>query len=90
MKSGFQVQVEETLAKIGSMLVAKNAAYGDSALNPTGIFSKGDAEQLIRVRIDDKLNRIKNAPDAFGEDPIDDLLGYLVLLKIARARKAAK
>ena len=54
------------------------------------IFARGEPEDLIRVRIDDKLNRIRNAPDAFGEDPVRDLIGYLVLFEIARdARRAA-
>jgi len=65
------------------MLVAKNAAYGDSALSPLGIFSRGRASDLIRVRIDDKLARIRNNPEAFGEDPVLDLIGYLVLFTLA-------
>jgi hypothetical protein len=68
---------------VRDMLLVKNASYGDSALHPAGIFARGKAEDLIRVRIDDKLSRIKNAPDAFGEDAIGDLIGYLVLLKLA-------
>lgn len=69
---------------LAEFLVAKNRSYGDSALNPMAIFAKGDAVSLIRVRIDDKLNRIRNAPDAFGEDAIKDLTGYLILLQIAQ------
>ena len=80
----FAGSVRRILKEVGDLLIAKNKAYGDSALNPVGIFAKGNAEELIRVRIDDKLSRIANNPDAFGEDPIDDLQGYLVLLKLAR------
>ena len=76
--------------EIAGMLVAKNKAYGNSALEPVRIFGRGDAEALIRVRLDDKLSRIRNNPDAFGEDPILDLVGYLVLLLIAREDKAAE
>ena len=68
---------------LSDMMVAKNAAYGDSALHPTGIFAQGKASELIKTRIDDKLNRIKNNPGAFGEDPVWDLEGYLVLLAMA-------
>lgn len=39
------------------MLLAKNAAYGNSALEPVRIFSKADPTEQIRVRIDDKLSR---------------------------------
>lgn len=68
---------------IANMLCEKNKSYGDSAPKPTGIFARGKATDLIRVRLDDKLNRIKNQPDAFGEDVILDLIGYLVLYSLA-------
>lgn len=82
--SDTEAAIRAICTDLAAMLIAKNEAYGDSALRPLGIFAKGSAEELIRARIDDKLNRIRNRPDAFGEDAIDDLLGYLVLLKIAR------
>ena len=69
---------------IAAFLVQKNRAYGDSVLRPEPTFAGGRPEDLIRVRIDDKLNRIRNARDAYDEDPIWDLTGYLVLLLIAR------
>lgn len=72
---------------IKAMLLRKNAAYGDSALDPVRVFSKADPVEQIRVRLDDKLSRLKRgAPD--GEDVEADLLGYLVLLRIARRRQA--
>jgi len=73
----------EKCTALADMLIEKNRAYGNSALNPVGIFAKGKASDLIRVRLDDKLNRIKNKPDAFGEDVVKDLLGYLILFQIA-------
>ena len=47
-------------------------------------FSKASAVEQILVRIDDKLNRIKKGAGlvANDEDVIQDLIGYLVLLKI--------
>lgn len=77
-------RIRAKCAEIAEFLVEKNRAYGDSALRPVAIFARGEPEDLIRVRIDDKLNRIRNAPDAFGEDPVRDLIGYLVLFEIAR------
>ena len=76
-------RIRAKCSELAEFLVAKNKSYGDSALHPVGIFAKGRASALIRVRIDDKLNRIKNAPEAFGEDVIRDLLGYLVLYELA-------
>jgi hypothetical protein len=76
---------------IKSMLREKNIAYGDSALNPIRLFSRADAIDALCVRIDDKLSRIKKlgvGEDA--EDTIQDLIGYLVLLKVATERKGGQ
>jgi hypothetical protein len=65
------------------MLIAKNQKYGNSAIEPLGIFSELTPEEGLKVRIDDKLKRIKNGSlDNDDEDVINDLIGYLVLLKI--------
>lgn len=65
------------------MLLEKNRKYGDSALKPSRIFSKADAKEQIKVRIDDKLNRIMNQQADDIEDSVVDLIGYLILLKIS-------
>lgn len=74
--------VDDALAEIGAMLKAKNRAYGNSALDPIRCFSKADPAEQIRVRIDDKLSRLMRGKDG-REDTVLDLLGYLVLLRIA-------
>ena len=77
--------------EIRDLLLAKNKAYGDSALEPDNIFSKLDSAQAICARIDDKLSRIKNVGlDDKTEDTLDDLIGYLILLKIARSNATAR
>lgn len=79
------VQIAVICDQIKELLLEKNMKYGDSALNPVRIFSSsGPIEQLL-VRIDDKLNRIKQGAGllATDEDVVNDLIGYLVLLKIA-------
>lgn len=87
----FRERVHAILMGIEEMLVEKNQAYGDSALNPVRVFSKASAEEQILVRIDDKLSRIARGKAA-GEDVFEDLQGYLVLLKMAKngKRKHAK
>lgn len=70
---------------IAEMLIKKNISYGNSALEPIRIFSKADSKEQIRVRIDDKLNRIQNDQAFPGDNDIDDLIGYLILLKIANS-----
>ncbi len=46
--------------EIAEMLINKNISYGDSALSPIRIFSQADNQEQIKIRIDDKINRIKN------------------------------
>jgi hypothetical protein len=76
--------IENEYNLLCDLSLAKNEAYGDSALHPVRIFSKADALAGIDARIDDKLSRVKHAPEAFGEDVEADLIGYLVLRRIAR------
>lgn len=72
--------------EIKDMLMAKNLSYGDSALNPVRIFSKADPAEQLRIRIDDKLSRFARGREYPGDNDINDLIGYLVLLKIAKER----
>lgn len=65
------------------MLIEKNCVYGNSALAPVRVFSRASTVEQILVRIDDKLSRLARG-SAAGEDVEKDLLGYLVLLRIAR------
>lgn len=75
--------ISSTCDQIKWLLLKKNIAYGNSALNPIRIFAKSDTVEQLYVRIDDKLNRLKNGQKFVGDNDIDDLLGYLILLKIA-------
>lgn len=86
-KLEFRNDLSVILDGIGKMLLEKNESYGDSALNPKRIFSKADSVEQIKVRIDDKLSRIQNGSSFENDNDLDDLLGYLVLLKIAMNRQ---
>jgi hypothetical protein len=79
----FAVQVTVVLEEIRDLLIAKNQKYGNSALEPLGVFSQLSAKEGLLVRIDDKLKRIKNGSlERDDEDVVNDLIGYLILLKI--------
>ena len=82
--NNFRDQVEDITEELANLLISKNEAYGNSALDPVRIFSKADATEQIKVRIDDKLSRIARGSEYLDEDTIQDLLGYLILLKIAK------
>ena len=72
--------------EISHMLIKKNIAYGNSALDPVRVFSKAGPREQLYVRIDDKLNRLMKGTEYPGDNDIDDLIGYLVLLKIAKSQ----
>jgi hypothetical protein len=80
-------EIYDSCHEIAHMLIKKNIAYGNSALEPVRIFSRADAREQLHVRIDDKLSRIMKGTSYVGDNDIDDLIGYLVLLKIAKAKE---
>lgn len=84
--ANFATEVNAVTSAIAVLLVEKNEAYGNSALDPVRVFSKASAEEQLLVRIDDKLSRIQRGHEYADEDTVNDLIGYLVLLKIARNR----
>ena len=69
--------------ELREMLIAKNKAYGNSALDPVRIFSRSPPDEQIRVRLDDKLSRLARG-SAAGEDVEIDIMGYLILLRVHR------
>lgn len=84
----FAWHLDKVAKSVTDLLKEKNAAYGNSALNPANIFSKLDAVESLLVRMDDKVMRIKNRGiNDETEDTVTDLIGYLFLLKMAMERK---
>tara|TARA_R100001509_G_scaffold163933_1_gene139812 strand:+ start:5917 stop:6411 length:495 start_codon:yes stop_codon:yes gene_type:complete len=80
-----QIKIVQTINEIRDFLLLKNDQYGDSALEPIRIFSKAAKDEQLKVRIDDKLNRLVqgNSNIESDEDVIKDLIGYLILLLIS-------
>ena len=75
-------------AEVAQLVAEKNVAYGDSfaisgvfmeLLYPNGIQPSQYGDALTFIRIFDKMKRIATNPNAFGEDPRRDILGYAIL-----------
>lgn len=81
-----QLKIIDKCNELKQLLLEKNRKYANSALEPARIFSRANTVEQILVRIDDKLNRIKNRQDDEDEDVIMDLAGYLILLMIAKEK----
>jgi hypothetical protein len=86
MSKQTQADIRRIAKEIGEMVVAKNVAYGDSAVDPVRIFSKASPVEQILVRLDDKISRLQRGTSYPGDNEIDDIMGYLILLKIAKER----
>mgnify|MGYP001222515654 CR=1 FL=1 len=84
-KSSTKDKIIKTMDEIKDFLVQKNLQYGDSVFQPVRVFSKADKTEQIKVRIDDKLSRLKRGNDSIesDEDVVSDLIGYLVILLIS-------
>lgn len=81
--SNSQKRISEVCDQVKEMLLEKNRKYGDSALHPVRIFSKASSVEQILVRLDDKLSRLCTRAIDEDEDVVIDIIGYLILLKIA-------
>ncbi len=79
---------EDIGTEIGKLVQEKNEAYGDSfgqacrileVLYPGGIKPSQYRDALAITRVIDKLFRLANKKDAFGESPWRDICGYAIL-----------
>ena len=80
-------EIQRECAELCTFLIEKNEKYGNSALDFVNIFSEANATDAIRIRIDDKLKRMKANHAKDDEDVVKDLIGYLILLRIAERQE---
>jgi len=85
----FAEKVHKVTNDLAELLISKNEKYGNSALEPVRVFSKASATEQLLVRLDDKLSRLRTQSITEDEDVLQDLLGYLVLLKISMQQTPA-
>lgn len=86
MSKQTEADILRVTKQVSDLLIAKNRSYGDSALHPINVFSKSKPLEQLLARIDDKLSRLQNGQSYPGDNDVDDLIGYLILLKIAKER----
>ena len=76
--------------EIGELVEQKNKSYGSAFQHsadllrlfyPKGVKPEQYTDLLLIARISDKLFRIANKKDAFGESPYGDIIGYGILGK---------
>jgi hypothetical protein len=80
-----QKMIVEECDSIKELLLEKNRKYGNAALEPEQVDGEPIPPEIgIKVRIGDKLKRWRKANKDEDEDIVKDLIGYLVLLRIAK------
>lgn len=77
-----QKKIVDVCDNMKSLLLYKNQKYGDSALNPNNIFYKGDSTNSIKIRLDDKIGRVRNNDETKVND-VADIVGYCILLLVS-------
>lgn len=83
-------EISMVFDEVKEIVIGKNRRYGNSVLAPLRVFSKCSPIEGILVRIDDKLSRLMSGQQDEDEDVVLDLIGYLVLLRIARRRQRSE
>ncbi|UYZ60081.1 hypothetical protein [Hymenobacter latericus] len=71
--------LKAALDGLEDILRYKNRQYGNSGLEPIGVFSKTSTLDKLLARADDKVARIRNSEELRKND-VADLMGYLVLI----------
>lgn len=80
--------VKDEIEYVYRVLEYKNKMYGDSIFTPIGVFAKNaNAIDLINIRLDDKLARLKQGHTDDVEDTELDIIGYLILKRVCRKSK---
>ena len=86
---GTSSKINEVYSSMSRLVEEKNKRYGNSVMEPLGIFNshvtEKNTESLngILIRLDDKLKRIKNS-DVLRKNDVSDLIGYLAFLCVEK------
>lgn len=74
--------LKQEFDKLRDFVIKKNNDYNNSLQNPISVFQPSKIDGILG-RLDDKLNRIKHAGiNKHTEDSLDDIVGYILHLKI--------
>ena len=86
-----QKMIATVCGEIRDLLVEKNKAYGNSAIEPMRVFSKASPLEQINVRLDDKLSRIAKGDANYNDEDVEkDIIGYLVLKRVCQRLQEQK
>ena len=89
----FAARTRDLCNDLAELVIKKNKAYGNSyavvpeimkLLYPDGVKPDQIENMLLLVRIMDKIKRIVENNDPFGENPFTDIAGYGLVALVAK------
>jgi hypothetical protein len=78
----FSARLALVLDHMARLLEERHRHHGNAALKPEAIFSQASARERLCVMLDYKLARYKQGSSELRGENLDDMLGYLLLLKM--------
>jgi len=76
-------RLKEVSDSLQDLVIYKNTQYNNAMYQNNNIFAELDTEQIIKLHIDEKINRIKRSKQIRKNDTVD-LLGYLLHLCVIK------
>ena len=78
----WKAAISETCKGIEDGLLKHHKKWGSSIFRPVSIISAASAEDMLRMRIDDRIRKLSKENTELEErELLDDLIGYLVNLR---------
>jgi|TARA_B100000809_G_scaffold6296_1_gene6391 hypothetical protein len=78
----FEDKLTQALKQVHAILMERHENHGDSVFAPVKLFSTISPRERLMVMLDTKLSRYQHGARELSEENLNDLIGYLILLKI--------
>jgi len=78
----FNERLDVALFDLSELLKERHRHHGNAVFEPERVFSSASPKERILVMLDYKLARYRQGSEELRGENLDDMLGYLLLLKI--------
>lgn len=80
--ANFNERVDAALLDLAELLKERHQHHGNAVFEPEGVFSTASPKERIHIMLDYKLARYRQGSSELRGENLDDMLGYLLLLKM--------
>ena len=78
----FSARLALVFDHLARLLEERHRHHGNAVFEPEGVFSDASPKERILVMLDYKLARYRQGSSELRGENLDDMLGYLLLLKM--------